>query len=185
MRPSQTINITPTPKVGTSSNVLFRDDFSDSATIRPSLRRASSTTNRTTNVNKLINGVLRLVNNKRANKGLKALSLNSKLQQAAQAHTQDMAVNDFFSHTGSDGSSMGDRLRRVGYSYSYAAENIAAGSSTAKAVMKQWMNSPGHRANILSPNATEIGIGYYFQANDSGNQPWGHYWTQNFGKPFS
>lgn len=150
-----------------------------------SSRRASSDVDRPTSTNKLINGVFRLVNKKRENKGLKPLSLDTKLQNAAQAHSKDMAVNDFFSHTGSDGSTVGDRLRRVGYSYSYAAENIAAGSSTARAVMRQWMNSSGHRANILSRNVTEIGIGYYFQANDGGNEPWGHYWTQNFGDPLS
>lgn len=139
---------------------------------------------RTLGLKKLVNGVLRIVNRKREQAGLKPLSLNSKLTKAAQAHTKDMAVNDFFSHTGSNGSSLGDRLQRVGYSYSYAAENIAAGSSTPKGVMKQWMNSPGHRANILSPNVTQIGIGYYYQPNDGGTTPYGYYWTQDFGKPW-
>jgi uncharacterized protein YkwD len=148
-----------------------------------SLRRATSgedasrATSRVQSVRKLIRGVLRITNRRRENAGLKPLKMNRKLKKAAQAHTEDMVANNFFSHTGSDGSSLGDRLRRANYSYSYAAENIAAGSATAKGVMKQWMNSPGHRANILNPNIKHIGIGY---------QPggaYGHYWTQKFANP--
>jgi uncharacterized protein YkwD len=183
MRSLKTINPRQSGQRETQRVLSMDDSMFSGASIRTS--RASSTNVQASSVNKLVNGVFRLVNKKRAAKGLQPVSLNSKLQQAAQAHSQDMAVNDFFSHTGSNGSSMGDRLRQVNYSYSYAAENIAAGSSTARGVMKQWMKSPGHRANILSKNVTEIGIGYYYQANDGGNAPWGHYWTQNFGRPFS
>lgn len=168
----------------TNSANEFGNALSSSITSLRHPKAESLGSSRTLGLNDLINGVLRIVNRKRERVGLKPLSLNSKLTKAAQAHTKDMAVNDFFSHTGSDGSSLGDRLDRVGYSYSYAAENIAAGSSTPKGVMNQWMNSPGHRANILSSKVTQIGIGYYYQPNDGGTTPYGHYWTQDFGKPW-
>ena len=70
----------------------------------------------------------------------------------AQAHSQDMADRDFFSHTGSDGRSPFQRMRDAGYSYRRAAENIAAGSTSPAEVVDMWMGSPGHRANILDCN---------------------------------
>jgi uncharacterized protein YkwD len=77
------------------------------------------------------------------------------------------------SHTGSDGSSPFDRIRRYGYNYRRAAENVAAGYSSAQDVMRGWMNSSGHRANILNPRYRDIGIG-----DASGNK---RYWTETFG----
>ncbi|MEM9217888.1 MAG: CAP domain-containing protein [Cyanobacteria bacterium P01_F01_bin.150] len=133
--------------------------------------------------NRLIRKILKITNRQRRKHGFKPLRVNNKLQKIAQAHSRDMAVNDFFSHTGSDGSSIGDRLDRVNYKFGAAAENIAAGSSTPRRAMNQWLNSPGHRSNILNPNTKHIGIGYYYKPNDGGREPWGHYWTQTFGQP--
>ncbi len=132
---------------------------------------------------RFVRQVLRITNRLRRREGLRPLKLNNKLKRTAQAHSQDMAGNDFFSHTGSNGSSVGDRFRRVGYRYSLAAENAAAGSSTARGAVNQWLNSPGHRANMLNPSFRHIGIGYANVPNDSGNERWGHYWTQTFGRP--
>ena len=131
----------------------------------------------------LINQVLELTNAERANAGLKPLTLNSQLSQAAEGHSDSMANDDFFSHTGANGSSVGARVQDTGYQYSTVGENIAAGQSTAEQVVQGWMNSPGHRANILNADYTEIGLGYEYLANDTGSVNYNHYWTQVFGTP--
>lgn len=127
--------------------------------------------------------VLTLVNSERASAGCPSLTANDKLVAAARGHSQDMADNDFFSHTGSNGSSPSDRIEAQGYNWSWWGENIAAGYSSPADVMAGWMNSPGHRDNILTCDFTEIGIGYVYNANDGGNVDYGHYWTQVFGRP--
>lgn len=90
-----------------------------------------------------------------------------------------MACNKYFSHTGLNGSSPGDRISAAGYSWSSYAENIAAGYGSPADVVAGWMDSPGHRANILSTNVTEIGIGYVYVASS----PYGVYWTAVFASP--
>ena len=122
-------------------------------------------------------------NARRSQVGCPALTINAMLTQAAQGHSEDMAFNDFFSHTGSNGSTPWDRIHATGYQYSLAAENIAAGYSTPEAVVQGWMDSPGHRANILNCDLQEIGVGYYYLANDTGDENWYHYWTQVFATP--
>ena len=129
----------------------------------------------------LINQVLTLTNQEREKAGLDPLKLNNKLALAADSHSDSMAKDDFFSHTGKDGSSVSDRVKDTGYNYLAVGENIAAGYSTASAVVSGWMNSSGHRANILSANYTEIGIGYEFLREDTGSINYNHYWTQVFG----
>ena len=116
--------------------------------------------------------MLALVNAERAKAGCSPLTENAKLTKAAQDHSQDMADHQNMSHTGSDGSSMSDRLARVGYAFRTAGENVAYGYSSAESVMDGWMNSPGHKANILNCAFKEIGIGLA--------RP-GYYWTQDFG----
>lgn len=115
-----------------------------------------------------------LVNEEREKHGLSPLKYSKELEAVAYAHSKDMAEKNFFSHTNLEGLSPFDRMRNAGLSYSYAAENIAAGQTTAAAVMNSWMNSDGHRKNILNPNLTEIGIGV---ANGGS---YGIYWTQLF-----
>ncbi|MEG4839348.1 CAP domain-containing protein [Microcoleus sp. B9-D4] len=127
-----------------------------------------------------INRVLELTNIERGKLSFSPLTLNTQLLNAAANHSQNMALQDFFSHTGKDGSSLGSRISATGYQFSAAAENIAAGSSTPEQVVSSWMNSSGHRTNILNPNLKEIGIGYYFLADDTGTENWNHYWTQVF-----
>jgi uncharacterized protein YkwD len=123
--------------------------------------------------------VLDLVNTERAKVGCPALVANATLAQVARAHSQDMAAHGYFDHNGLDGSTPFTRMTAAGYRYSAAAENIAAGYATPEAVMTGWMNSAGHRANILNCGLTEIGIGYAYLASS----PYGSYWTQDFGTP--
>jgi uncharacterized protein YkwD len=111
------------------------------------------------------------------------LSVNSRLAEAARLHAIDMMQHDFFGHTGSDGSTVGRRLTRQGYSWSTAAENIAGGYSTAQAAVDGWLNSPGHLANIRNCNLTETGVGALYEPADSGSQRWEYYWVQDFARP--
>jgi uncharacterized protein YkwD len=121
--------------------------------------------------------VLALTNSQRAKAGCKALSVSSKLTKAAQSHSADMAAKNYFSHDSQDGRSPFDRMKDAGYSFSAAAENIAMGQQTPADVMTAWMNSPGHKANILNCTYTQLGVGYAVSKSGS------PYWTQDFGKP--
>jgi uncharacterized protein YkwD len=123
--------------------------------------------------------VLTLLNQERTSRGIPALTSNNKLHNASLGHTQDMACNDFVSHTGSDGSDPGDRITAAGYDFSTWGENVAAGYTSPSSVVNAWMNSSGHRANILNPAFTEIGIGYIYNSASY----YGHYWTTDFGAP--
>jgi uncharacterized protein YkwD len=99
--------------------------------------------------------------------------MESHLQTAAQKHAEDMKSRNYFDHVNPDGQTPTERIRAAGYPMDgtwYTGENIAKGQTTAEQVMRDWMNSSGHRANILSKNFKEIGIG--FTSN---------YWVQNFG----
>ncbi|NJO40709.1 MAG: CAP domain-containing protein [Cyanobacteria bacterium CRU_2_1] len=129
----------------------------------------------------LIDQVLALTNTHRQQAGLKPLRLNANLSTAAQSHSQDMALSDYFDHVGKNGSTAYDRLTAAGYNYSLAAENIAVGFPTAASVVYAWMNNPHHRVNMMHPDLQEIGIGYYFLANDTGSTNYRYYWTQDFG----
>ena len=122
--------------------------------------------------------LLRFTNLERQKAGVAALSLSSQLNQAAQNHADDMTKNNYFSHTGLNGSKPSDRAKATGYNYSYVGENIAAGHSTPAETIKQWMNSQGHRENILNSNYREIGFGYSY----SDSSKYRHYWVQVFGK---
>ena len=130
--------------------------------------------------NDFINRVLELTNQERKKAGLEALVLGEKLSDISQRHSWDMATNDFFGHTSSNGSSTVERADAEGYLYPYVGENIASGYSTPEAVVAAWMNSPGHRDNILNRFYKEIGIGYFHLENDTGNVTDKDYWTQNF-----
>ena len=115
--------------------------------------------------------VIRLVNEIRAQNGLSALTYNWELSRVARYKSQDMVDNRYFSHTSPTYGTPFQMIRSFGLSYRSAGENIAYGQRTPQAVVNSWMNSSGHRANILSSSYTQIGVGYV--AN-------GHYWTQMF-----
>lgn len=129
-----------------------------------------------------------LLNQRRANAGLPRLQADRRLAKAARGHSASMAASNFFSHTGLDGSSSTDRIRATGYlsgARSWATgENIAWGSydwATPRAIVKAWMRSPGHRANILSRSFDEIGIGVVRDAPVAGVQR-GATYTTDFGR---
>ncbi|MFI9238398.1 sigma-70 family RNA polymerase sigma factor [Streptomyces sp. NPDC053079] len=118
--------------------------------------------------------VVSLVNSERAKVGCSPVSSNSLLDAAAQGHSDDMAARSFFDHTNPDGKGPGERVTAAGYKWSTYGENIAYGQQTAAAVMDSWMNSDGHRKNILNCSFKEIGIGI-------NKAPGGPRWTQVFG----
>ena len=118
--------------------------------------------------------VLDLVNSERAKAGLKDLELDQELSNVAKTKSGDMRDNHYFSHTSPTYGSPFDMMKSFGIGYTYAGENIAAGQTSASAVMKSWMNSPGHKANILNGNYTHIGVGYVQGGTYS------RYWTQQF-----
>ena len=120
-----------------------------------------------------------LINTERQSRGLGLLSIQALLNTASRNHSTDMACNSFFSHTGSDGSLPWDRVNALGYRYTSIAENIFAGSSNAQAAFNAWMDSSGHRENMLNPAYTEIGIGYQYWSNS----PYGAYTTTVFASP--
>lgn len=128
--------------------------------------------------------VLHLTNLEREQNGVPPLRWHDQLAAAAEGHCIDMANQDYFDHTSLDGRSPWDRIRAEGYDFLAAGENIAAGYATPAEVMVGWMNSPGHRANILSADFNEMGVGYFFESNDTYPGPVGyrHYWGQNFGR---
>jgi uncharacterized protein YkwD len=121
--------------------------------------------------------VVTLTNAQRTANGCPALRVNAILTRVAQAHSADMAANNYFSHTSQDGRSPFQRMTDAGYQFRSAAENIAAGQRTPQDVVTGWMNSAGHRANILNCSLTEIGVGYATGGS------YGRYWTQDFGTP--
>ena len=121
--------------------------------------------------------VLELVNEIRVSEGLGPLVLDIRLATSAQGHSVDMATNNFFSHTGSGDTSAGERMTAAGYPWTGWSENIAAGQSTPESVVNAWMNSQGHRDNILRASSEHVGIGYAL----SNGSAYGTYWTMNFG----
>lgn len=125
----------------------------------------------TANVSATEQAVLDLTNAERTKAGLKPLQIDAALQKSAKQKSADMAANNYFSHTSPTYGSPFDQMKQNGVTYRSAAENIAMGQRSAQDVVTAWMNSAGHRQNILTPEFTHIGIGY--DAN-------GHYWTQQF-----
>ncbi|MEV8097563.1 sigma-70 family RNA polymerase sigma factor [Kitasatospora sp. NPDC085879] len=118
--------------------------------------------------------VVQLVNEERSKVGCTPVKSDDKLELAAQRHSDDMAARNFFDHTNPDGQGPQPRIDAAGYKWSSWGENIARGQRDAAAVMKSWMDSPGHKANILNCGFTDLGVGVHL--GDGG--PW---WTQDFG----
>jgi uncharacterized protein YkwD len=120
--------------------------------------------------------VLALINSARASAGLPALSGNAKLTASAQGHSDDMACHNLLSHTGSDGSSIYERVVAAGYTPSYVEEIIFASGSPQQA-FDWWMNDPPHRDAILNPKVNHFGAGYTYVAGSD----YGGYFTVDFG----
>lgn len=156
-------------KVGTSEIITANPQVADPDLIYPG---------ESLNIPQLDQGVLsfeaevvRLVNAIRRESGLGELSLNWELSRVARYKSQDMADNFYFSHTSPTYGSPFQMIRAFGLTYRTAGENIAYGYPTPQAVVNSWMNSEGHRKNILNPSFTQIGVGYVSQGN---------HWTQMF-----
>jgi uncharacterized protein YkwD len=116
--------------------------------------------------------VVARVNEERAVAGCSPVTVDSRLTEAARGHAEDQAERRKMTHTGSDGSTPGERVTRAGYTWRKVAENVASGTESADRVMTMWMNSSGHRANILNCAFRHVGV-----AHVDG------YWTQDFATP--
>lgn len=125
-------------------------------------------------VKKIENEVIRLTNIERSKKGLPALKANWQLSRVARYKSNDMLNNNYFSHTSPVYGSPFEMIKNFGIRYTAAGENIAKGQPDPKSVVNAWMNSSGHRANILSTKYTEIGVGFAKSKNGT------TYWTQMF-----
>lgn len=130
-----------------------------------------STTQTTSTLSAYEQKVVDLTNQERAKNGLPALKVDLNLSKMAHEKSRDMSANGYFSHTSPTYGSPFDMMKKYGITYRYAGENIAKGQRTPEEVVKAWMNSEGHRKNILSPNFNYIGVGYVAQGN---------LWTQEF-----
>jgi uncharacterized protein YkwD len=122
--------------------------------------------------------IVQLINNERQSRGLYAYRVQSQLRAAARVQAADMACNHFTGHTGSDGSSVRDRVVRQGYSWTWIGENYMISQNPTSA-FNWWMNSGPHTANILSPNYTEFGVGYVY----SSESDYGGYFVVVFARP--
>ncbi|MGM9935795.1 MAG: CAP domain-containing protein [Candidatus Ornithomonoglobus sp.] len=118
--------------------------------------------------------VFNLVNNIRSQYGLGQLIWNSDLARAARLHCEDMIARNYFAHNTPEGRTPFDRMKELGIRYSAAAENIAAGQPDPQSVVESWMNSEGHRENILNPDLKEVGIAF------ARGGSYGIYWAQEF-----
>jgi uncharacterized protein YkwD len=138
-------------------------------------KATAPSTSTTTNLAAYETEVIRLTNVERGKVGCGALRADSRLTDAARLHSQDMVTKNYFSHTGSNGSTFVTREQAAGYP-SPSAENIAWGQRTPADVMNAWMNSAGHKANILSCGSHAVGVGVVLNAQGA------PYWTQDFGR---
>jgi uncharacterized YkwD family protein/spore coat assembly protein SafA len=160
-------------QVGVSELVSANPQIKNPALIYPGQKVTIPTVTTTTQEDE----VIRLVNVERSKKGLQALAKNWELSRVARYKSADMANKGYFSHTSPTYGSPFKMMETFGIRFSSAGENIAYGQRTPQEVMNGWMNSPGHRSNILSPSYTQIGVG--MAKNSSGVL----YWTQMFIKP--
>lgn len=120
-----------------------------------------------------------MVNEERRKAGLSKLEVAPLLGVAARAHSTDMATRNYYSHHSPEGTTVADRVTLTGYGFAVVGENIAWGQENARQVMNAWMRSRGHKANILNPQYTEIGVGVEETRHGA------IVWTQNFGTPLS
>ncbi|MBG9755017.1 CAP domain-containing protein [Lysinibacillus sphaericus] len=161
-----------TPSTNTNNTAATPNNNQSSQNEKPATPPASSTPSTTnSDVNAFEQEVVKLTNAERTKAGLSPLQTDDKLMAAAREKSQDMQSNNYFSHTSPTFGSPFDRMKALGITYKSAGENIAQGQRSPQEVVQAWMDSPGHRANILNGKFTHIGVGYV----KSGN-----YWTQQF-----
>ncbi|MCJ8006592.1 CAP domain-containing protein [Lederbergia wuyishanensis] len=138
---------------------------------KPAQQQAKPATQASSQLNAFEQQVVDLTNQERAKNGLAPLKVDIELSKVAREKSRDMSANHYFDHTSPTYGSPFDMMKKFGITYRSAGENIAMGQQTPQEVVKAWMNSEGHRANILNSSYTHIGVGYV--AN-------GNYWTQQF-----
>jgi len=161
-------------QIGLSEIIQANPQISNPALIYPGQKISIPNIDQTKS---LENEVIRLVNVERQKYGLAPLKANWELSRVARFKSQDMAEKNYFSHTSPTYGSPFKMITDFGLTYTAAGENIAMGQKTPAEVMKGWMNSSGHRANILNKNYTEIGVGLAVNKNGQ------NYWTQMFIHP--
>lgn len=135
---------------------------------------APSSTTASSSVSSYEQKVVELVNVERQKAGLSSLTLDSAISNIARMKSTDMATNNYFAHQSPTYGSAGEMLTKYGIKWSAWGENIASGQRTPQEVVTAWMNSPGHKANIMSTNFSKIGVGYAVNSNGT------PYWTQMF-----
>ena len=161
----------PDPKSTTNPKAMLHAQYTATAEVGVNPKEPTE--------EQIVAQLVALVNKERAANNLPPLRLHPQLQAAAHWMAQDMATNDYLDHTDHEGRELEGRLAAFDYkTYRAIGENVAAGQATASDVMASWMQSPGHRSNILSPDFCEIGIGHVLSA--TGN--FRHYWAQDFGR---
>lgn len=165
--PSPIVRSSPTP----TPSPIVRSSPTPTPTAKPT---ASPIPSPSPSLSSTADQVILLTNQNRVAQGLSPLEQSAQLQKAAQDHANDMAKQNYFSHIGINGSTLASRVSATGYPWSALGENIARGQSEATTVVTGWMQSPGHRGNILDPSFREMGVGY---AQGSS----GPYWVQVFG----
>lgn len=157
---------TPTKSPSPQTEPTYKEPSTEATTLSPETKPQSA-------VSDTAQSIQRLVNSQRAANGLKPLSLDSSLNYAANLKAQDMADKNYFDHTSPTYGTPFQMLQRLGISYRAAGENIAKGQKTPEAVMNAWMNSSGHRANILNSSYGKLGVGYVVKNGVT-------YWVQIF-----
>lgn len=181
---TQTTCTPPIQKTTSTQKTTEKQPVTTVKTTQPTTRSVTETTTETTtksvpNTNNVVvdnsvqQQILDLVNKERVKNGLGTLTLDTNLSYVAQVKAEDMKAKNYFSHTSPTYGSPFDMMKRFGITYRTAGENIAMGQKTPQAVMTAWMNSSGHRANILNKNYTKLGVGYVY----NNGRP---YWVQQF-----
>lgn len=173
--PSKTTATTPSKT--TTSTTPSNTTTNNTTSQTPTKSNQTTDTSNSSSLGAYEQQVIDLVNKERAAAGLSALKANTKLASVAEKKAEDMRDNNYFSHTSPTYGSPFDMMKQFGISYTAAGENIAKGQKTPSEVMNGWMNSEGHRANILNSSYTEIGVGYVADSNGGG------YWVQEFIRP--
>lgn len=126
--------------------------------------------------------LLDAVNWSRALAGLSPVRCDARMVRAARDHAKDMVRRDFFDHDSPDGQSIADRATRAGYAWQAVGENLSAGRETAGEVVQAWLDSPGHRDNMLDPDMRDAGVAYVRADPDPGEVRYGKYWVLTLGR---
>ncbi|GER71707.1 hypothetical protein BpJC7_30100 [Weizmannia acidilactici] len=164
-------NTTPNKTTATTNKVTNQTTANKTTTNSGTTSGSTQAPQASYTLNAYEKQVVDLVNQERAKNGLPALQVDTALSKMARVKSNDMMTNKYFDHTSPTYGTPFEMMKQFGITYKYAGENIAMGQQTPQDVMNAWMNSEGHRANILNKNYTHIGVGYVEN---------GHYWTQEF-----